>query len=43
MGELDHIDKADIVVLYFDPKTTSPISLLEMGLALEGGKKLLVC
>lgn len=41
--ELDHIEKADIVVLYFDPKTTSPISLLEMGLALEAGKKLLVC
>lgn len=41
--ELDHINKADIVVFYFDPKTTAPISLLEMGLALEGKKTLLVC
>lgn len=30
--ELDHIDKADIVIVYFDKDTQSPITLLELGL-----------
>ncbi len=30
--ELDELDKADIIVMYFDPNTKSPISLLELGL-----------
>jgi hypothetical protein len=30
--ELDHLNKADIIALYFDPNTKSPISLLELGL-----------
>lgn len=29
--ELDHIDRANLVVFYFDPSTKSPISLLELG------------
>lgn len=32
--ELAHIEKADIVVFYFDPKTQSPITLMELGLCL---------
>jgi hypothetical protein len=30
--ELDSLDVADLIVLYFDPNTTSPISLLELGI-----------
>lgn len=40
--ELDHLDKADIIFLYFDPATKSPISLLELGLH-ANSKKILVC
>src|SRR3974390_885282 len=29
--ELDALDRADIIAMYFDPKTMSPISLLELG------------
>jgi hypothetical protein len=31
--ELDGIDDANVVVFYFDPKTKSPITLMELGLA----------
>lgn len=41
--ELDHIDKADLVVFYFDPKTQSPITLLELGHALGKEKNVIVC
>lgn len=30
--ELDHIERCDLVGMYFDPGTKSPISLLELGL-----------
>ena len=30
--ELDHLEMSDVICLYLDPKTTSPISLLELGL-----------
>lgn len=33
--EMDHLDKADMVIFYFDPNTKSPISLLELGLMAE--------
>lgn len=33
--EQDHIDAADIVFMYFDPNTKSPISLLELGQVLH--------
>ncbi len=32
--ELDALEKAHLVVFYFDPKTKSPITLLELGLQL---------
>lgn len=42
--ELDKQDKADIVVLYFDPATQAPISLLELGLcARVPGKAIVLC
>lgn len=34
---------ADIVFFYFDPNTKSPITLLELGLCLSQGKKVIVC
>lgn len=43
--ELKGIEEADTVVLYFDPATMSPITLLELGLAvtIEGVAHVLVC
>ena len=40
--ELGGLDLSDIIVMYFDPKTKSPISLLELGLHAKD-EKLLVC
>jgi len=41
--ELDAMNKADVIAMYFDPSTKSPISLLELGLhATNCEKKLLV-
>lgn len=33
--ELDHIERADMVVFYFQPGTQSPVTLLELGKHLE--------
>jgi len=41
--ELDHIDKSDYVVVYFDPTTKSPITLLELGILAKTPEKVLVC
>ncbi len=42
--ELDHIDVADIVFFYIDPKTKSPISLMELGMVLATRKPgIIVC
>jgi hypothetical protein len=47
--EMDHLNKADVIALYFQPGTLSPISLLELGMhaadsSIGGtGKKLVVC
>lgn len=41
--ELDHLDKADIIVMYFDENTKSPISLLELGLYASSGKLIVYC
>lgn len=40
--ELAMIDVASLVFFYFDPKTTSPISLLELGLTLGSEKNIIV-
>jgi nucleoside 2-deoxyribosyltransferase len=42
--ELDAIEKSDLVIVYFDPATKSPITLMELGI-LTGLKKnvLVVC
>lgn len=41
--ELDGLDRADIVALYFDPKGQAPISLLELGLHAQEGKVVVYC
>lgn len=41
--ELNALEHADLIVMYFDPKTKSPISLLELGLYARSGKLMVVC
>lgn len=41
--ELDALESADIIVMYFAPGSQSPVSLLEMGLHARGGKLILLC
>jgi hypothetical protein len=41
--ELDMLDAADIIVMYFAPATMSPISLLELGLYAKSGKLKVCC
>ena len=42
--ELDALDAADLIIMYFAPETRSPITLLELGLyAAKSPQKLLVC
>ena len=40
--ELNAQEISDIIVFYFDENTTSPITLLELGLAINSNKKILV-
>ena len=41
--ELDALTLADKILLYLDPKTKSPISLLELGLFTRSGNLIVVC
>lgn len=41
--ELNALDKSDIIIMYLDPSTKSPISLLELGLYASSKKLLVVC
>ena len=41
--ELDHLDVSDYIILYLQPRTYSPISLLELGLHAARGNLLVVC
>jgi len=41
--ELDMLEAADIVVMYLDPATKSPVSLLELGLHARSGKLRVCC
>lgn len=41
--ELDALETANLIVMYFDPKTQSPISLLELGLHAKSYKMIVVC
>lgn len=41
--ELSALETADLIVMYFDPATKSPISLLELGLFARSGKLIVCC
>lgn len=41
--ELNALNAADIIIMFFDPNTKSPISLLELGLYAESGKLIVCC
>ena len=41
--ELNAMDKAELILMYFDPATKSPITLLELGLSATSGKLLVCC
>ena len=41
--ELNALDEADLIALYFDPATKSPISLLELGLYAQSGGMVVCC
>jgi hypothetical protein len=41
--EIDSLDKADIIFMYFSPETKSPISLLELGAYASTGKMIVCC
>lgn len=41
--ELDALNKSDYIIMYFDPSTKSPISLLELGLFADSGKIYICC
>lgn len=41
--ELTALEQANVVAMYFDPTTKSPISLLELGLFAKTGKLIVCC
>lgn len=41
--ELEHLERADRILMYFLPGSLSPISLLELGLFARSGKVVVVC
>jgi len=41
--EMNHLEKADIIFMYFSPQTKSPISLLELGAYGNIGKMIVCC
>jgi len=41
--ELDMLDSCDMIFMYLDPATKSPISLLELGLYAQSGKLMVCC
>lgn len=41
--ELNGMEQADVIALYFDPETKAPISLLELGLHARGNKLIVCC
>ena len=41
--ELQALDDSDLIAMYYDPNTTSPISLLELGLHARSNKLIVCC
>ena len=43
MWELTALKRSDYIIMYFDPDTKSPISLLELGIYAHSNKLIVVC
>lgn len=43
MWELNGLEKSDIIIMYLDPETKAPISLLEFGLFAKSKKIYVIC
>lgn len=41
--ELSGLEKSDLILMYFDPTTKSPVSLIELGLFGRDGKMIVCC
>jgi hypothetical protein len=41
--ELDGLERADRIAMYFDPATRAPITLCELGLHARGGRVVVAC
>ena len=41
--ELTRLEMCDVIPMYFDPQTKSPISLMELGLFAKSGKLIVYC
>lgn len=41
--ELNALERADVILMYFAPGSQSPISLLELGLFAQSGRMIVVC
>ncbi|KAF2400838.1 hypothetical protein EJ06DRAFT_529936 [Trichodelitschia bisporula] len=41
--EMDRLESSDVIALYLQPTTMSPISLLELGMHAAGGKVVVCC
>ena len=41
--EMDHLSKADVIALFLQPGTMSPISLMELGMHAADGKMVVCC
>ena len=41
--ELDGLDRADVIAMWFAPDTRAPVTLLELGLHARGGKLVVGC
>ena len=41
--ELTSLEASDLIVMYFDPATKSPVSMLELGLFARSGKLHVIC
>jgi len=41
--ELNALEKANIIAMYFEPGTKSPVSLLELGLFAHTGRMIVCC
>ena len=41
--ELEALEVADYIIMYLDPNTMSPVSLIELGIHVKSGKLLVIC